>query len=183
MSCPKGHPAEFYAVCRSGKEWCRICHRDAGKLYRERRQKFGGSYRDLFCKNGHRRTLENTRYAAGSRTCLVCERAKRKRLSGRYALVSETMLDVVLGHVGQRPRSPARIYAAVLDDWGRVCERQIFRALAELVRRGSIMRIGANASGRVTATAEESGYVLAPRRASRQYSVQAVRSPDASGLL
>lgn len=63
-----------------------------------------------------------------------CTRPNRKVNCG--------LLAVVLAHLNLRPKGVRELHTEVLNDWGRISERQIFRALTVLCAEGRIVREG-----------------------------------------
>lgn len=78
-------------------------------------------------------------------TADVAQATRAIAARGRYPTIGETFAfrDLLLEHVHRsRPRLPAELLARVRNDWGSCTDRAFYRALAWLVSRGKVVRIG-----------------------------------------
>lgn len=76
IACIRGHRftrANTY-IDANGWRQCKLCNQERKRATRRR---------SSFCRNGHERTPENTRYRAQGETCRICQKASEDRYTER----------------------------------------------------------------------------------------------------
>jgi len=84
-----------------------------------------------------------------------------RELGKKYDQVAPLLVDVVAASLGRMPKRTMAVISDVRADYGAVSERQVYRALADLVRKRRAVRVEVDRAGKVHRGRDESGYVLA----------------------